>query len=198
LDLIELDLSEAMISQEVNKAICCVYEKWIKKYVANWEEEVSQDDLCSAMAMGNLSNKLLRPEIFEKVKKEINEATKAASQRTAWRIEGTLREFPKFAPCNLWFDYPVHHVDKVGVLKEVDAEGEQPPWKKNFTKKKTPEKRKEEKKVSLETAFEACGIDGKVTVQAMAEYMGVTEKTVRNRIKEHGQFWVDESEVGKK
>lgn len=32
----------------------------------------------------------------------------------------------------------------------------------------------------------------------IAEYMGVTEKTARNRIKEHGDFWVDGSEVGKK
>ena len=26
---------------------------------------------------------------------------------TAWRIEGTLREFARFDPVNLWFDYPV-------------------------------------------------------------------------------------------
>lgn len=38
----------------------------------------------------------------------------------------------------------------------------------------------------------------KLTVKAMAEYMGVTEKTVRNRLKEHGGFWIDEGQVGKK
>lgn len=198
LDLIELDLSEAMISQEVNKAMCSVYEKWIKKYVANWQEEVSQDDLCSAIAMGNLSNKLLRPEIFEKVKEEINEANKSASQRTAWRIEATLREFPSFAPINLWFEYPVHRVDTVGVLKGVEAEGEAPAWRKNFTKKKSPEDKKKDKKQSLETAFEACGINGKVTVKSMAEYMGKSEDTVRRYVKEHGSFWIDDGEIGKK
>ena len=46
--------------------------------------------------------------------------------------------------------------------------------------------------------YEVCGIDDKVTVKAMAEYMGVTEKTVRNRLKEHGGFWIDEGQVGKK
>lgn len=198
LDLIELELSEAMISQEVNKAMCNVYEKWIKKYVTNWEEEVSQDDLCSAIAMGNLSNKLLRPEIFEKVKKEINEANKAASQRSAWRIEGTLREFPKFAPVNLWFDYPVHNVDHVGVLKTVDADGEKAPWQKNFTKKKTPEEAKKERKKSIETAFEACGIDEKITVKSMAEFMGKSEDTVRRYIKENGNYWIEDGNVGKK
>jgi len=28
--------------------------------------------------------------------------------------------------------------------------------------------------------------------------MGIGEKTVRNRIKEHGGFWVDAGKVGKK
>ena len=53
-------------------------------------------------------------------------------------------------------------------------------------------------KSSIALAFEACGIDGKVTVSALAEYMGVTDKTVRNRLKEHGGFWIDEGEVGRK
>lgn len=46
--------------------------------------------------------------------------------------------------------------------------------------------------------YEACGIDDKVTVKAMAEYMGVSEKTVRRRLKEHGGFWIDEGQIGKK
>ena len=37
-----------------------------------------------------------------------------------------------------------------------------------------------------------------MTVSALAEYMGVTEKTVRNRLKEHGGFWIDDNEVGQK
>ena len=35
-------------------------------------------------------------------------------------------------------------------------------------------------------------------MSALAEYMGVTDKTVRNRLKEHGGFWIDEGEVGRK
>ena len=46
--------------------------------------------------------------------------------------------------------------------------------------------------------YEACGIDDKVTVKSMAEYMGVSEKTVRRRLKEHGGFWIDEGQIGKK
>jgi predicted ArsR family transcriptional regulator len=50
----------------------------------------------------------------------------------------------------------------------------------------------------VETAYEVCGFNGQVTIQNLAEYMGVTEKTARNRIKEHGGFWVDDGNIGKK
>ena len=35
---------------------------------------------------------------------EIERAAAHAMEKTAWRIEGTLREFARFAPVNLWFD----------------------------------------------------------------------------------------------
>jgi predicted transcriptional regulator YheO len=71
-------------------------------------------------------------------------------------------------------------------------------WKKNFPKKKTPEQVKKEKKESLETAYEACTFNGKVTIKDLSEYMGKSEDTVRRYIKEHGGFWSDGGEVGKK
>ena len=58
---------------------------------------------------------------------------------------------------------------------------------------------KKERKDSLENAYEACEINEKVTVQDLSEFMGVTEKTVRNRLKEHGGFRInEESWKGKK
>ena len=47
-------------------------------------------------------------------------------------------------------------------------------------------------------AFGACEIDGDVTLPNLAQCMGMSEKTVRNRIKEHGGFWIDEGVVGRK
>ena len=44
----------------------------------------------------------------------VEAAKKAAEGRTGWRIDGTLREFPKFPPVNLWFDFPVHRSDERG------------------------------------------------------------------------------------
>lgn len=196
IDLVELELNDDILKQEKNKAVCKVCEGWLYKY--NKLYHASQDDLCSETQMLALCREYLENDAYECVIEDVGKARKSVESRSAWRIEGTLREFPKFAPVNLWFKYPVHNIDNIGVLKDIAVDDGMPTWKKNFAKKKTDAERKTERKNSLETAFEACGIDDKVTVKAMAEYMGVTEKTVRNRLKEHGGFWIDEGQVGKK
>ena len=196
IDLVELELNDDILKQEKNKAVCKVCEGWLYKYDKLYH--ASQDDLCSETQMLALCREYLENNAYECVIEDVGKARKTVESRSAWRIEGTLREFPKFAPVNLWFKYPVHDIDNIGVLKDIAVDDGMPTWKKNFAKKKTDAERKTERKNSLETAFEACGIDDKVTVKAMAEYMGVTEKTVRNRLKEHGGFWIDEGQVGKK
>lgn len=196
IDLVELELNDDILKQEKNKAVCKVCEGWLYKYDKLYH--ASQDDLCSETQMLALCREYLENDAYECVIEDVGKARKTVESRSAWRIEGTLREFPKFAPVNLWFKYPVHNIDNIGVLKDIAVDDGMPTWKKNFAKKKTDAERKTERKNSLETAFEACGIDDKVTVKAMAEYMGVTEKTVRNRLKEHGGFWIDEGQVGKK
>jgi RecA-family ATPase len=198
LDLIELEVTDALKTQEVNKAICGVCEKWLDKLAPNYEDYISQDDLCNQNVMIEKCKKLLRPDDYKAMQKDLFSTEAITKKRTAWRIEGTLREFPQFDPVNLWFDYPVHHVDRIGSLKDVGADGEAPSWKRNFKKKKSPDDVVKERKTSLETAYEACGFNGKVTIQGLAEYMGITEKTVRNRIKEHGGFWIDGGNIGKK
>lgn len=196
IDLVELELNDDILKQEKNKAICKVCEGWLYKYDKLYH--ASQDDLCSETQMLALCREYLENDAYECVIEDVGKVRKEVESRSAWRIEGTLREFPKFASVNLWFKYPVHSIDNIGVLKDIAVDDGMPTWKKNFAKKKTDAERKTERKNSLETAFEACGIDDKVTVKAMAEYMGVTEKTVRNRLKEHGGFWIDEGQVGKK
>lgn len=196
IDLVELELNDDILKQEKNKAVCKVCEGWLYKYDKLYH--ASQDDLCSETQMLALCREHLENDAYECVIEDVGKARKTVESRSAWRIEGTLREFPKFAPVNLWFKYPVHNIDNIGVLKDIAVDDGMPTWKKNFAKKKTDAERKTERKNSLETAFEACGIDDKVTVKSMAEYMGVSEKTVRRRLKEHGGFWIDEGQIGKK
>jgi RecA-family ATPase len=192
LDLIELDLSEALLKQEENKAVCKVCEWQLIKH--DLLDKVSQDDLCSEKAMIEACRVYLKTSEYEALQPDINAARKAVQSRTAWRIDGTLREFPKFSPVNLWFDYPIHTIDNIGSLKDIEVDNNKPYWQKNKEKKNPVQ----EKRKAVELAFEACGIEGQVALESMAEYMGVTEKTVRNRIKTHGKFVINNMLVERK
>ena len=133
---------------------------------------------------------------------EFQEERKSIKTRSAWRIEGTLREFPRFSPINCWFNYPIHQIDDTGVLSDIDSSSQMNSknsnYKKNFGNKKSAEERKNERKESLEVAFSAVQENGQATIEDLAFYMGVTDKTVRNYLKEHNNFWVDNSNVGLK
>ena len=198
LDLIELEPTEALLKQEINKAVCDTCMEYLNHLYDDWEDDVSQDDMCSQVQIMAYCKKKLFKGQFGELERRIKETEAKVRVRTAWRIEGTLREFPKFEPINLWFDYPIHKVDKIGLLKDMEPESEKPSWKKAVEKRKSPADKKKERKQSIETAFEALGIGEKVTLEDLAEYMAVTEKTVRNRLKEHGGFVIEEGNVRKK
>jgi len=187
LDLIELEVNDNLLKNEENNAVCKAYEEYLKKYVPNWEDEVSQDDLCSAIALGNICNKILKPEQFKNLGNKIDEVRKAARQRTAWRIEGTLREFPKFSPKNIWFDYPVHNIDNIGVLKDIEADGEAPPWQKAMDKrKKNAKKERSSKKEEFENAINNCNFGEPPTKEMLCESLGIAPRTVESRMQEYG------------
>lgn len=198
LDLIELETTPSLFKAQEDKVVCSLCETAFRQ--AGFTD-YSQDDACSPVQMQNLAKYALTPAQQALLAQSIDRAKQQVSQRTAWRIEGTLREFPRFSPVNLWFDFPIHRLDPTGALGDLDAKGEaaSPPWKKNLGPKKTSEQRGKERKDGIEKAFDVC-IDGResMPVSELAEYLGVTEKTVRRNIKEHGGFWVQDGKVGKK
>ncbi len=69
------------------------------------------------------------------------------------------------------------------MLKDIAVDDGMPTWKKNFAKKKTDAERKNERKNSLETAFEACGIDDKVTVKINGGIYGSYRENCKKQIK---------------
>lgn len=200
LDMIELELSEDVLKAEENKAVCAACKQYLDAHF-KWDDDLSQDDLCSSYQMLNYCENKLDKWQWAALQRIVEAAKIRVRAVTAWRIEGTLREFPKFPAVNLWFDYPCHRVDGVGILNDIQPEANGASWQKNFKKKRTPEQAKKDRMDSLEEQYESLksfNQDGKVTVKELAESMGTTEKTVRNRIKEHGGFWIDEGNVGKK
>lgn len=194
LDLIELELSEDTYSYMRNNIACECCISYLDKNRPNWKDEVSQDDLLSQTTMIEFCKSKFGRQYYRELEVIINNAKENITAISAWRIEGTLREFPKFNPVNLYFDYPIHKVDHTGVLRDIETD-EVPLWKKAMANRKSPEAKKKERKKSLETAYSACKIDGKVMINELAEYMGVTEKTVRTRVKEHGGYSISDGLV---
>ena len=107
---------------------------------------------------------------------------------TAWRVEGTLREFPKFEPVNIWFEYPVHMLDTIGCLQDVPPEAERSDWQKKA--KSEPKDRQKERFEVLEKAFAACDMEqtGCVPLAKLINYIGRSKNTIRDYVDEHPGF----------
>ncbi len=197
LDMIELPVSDALRKEEEDKAVCGVCKDWLHRFLPEKEynENISQDDEFSRSRMLDHCQSLLKPNSMKLMQADIADAVRRVQARTAWRIEGTLREFPKFPPVNVWFDYPVHLPDSLGVLKDVDPESV---LQRGYSPKKSTAERAGDRKVGIETAFSAMADKGECTIEDLASYMGVTEKTVRKRLQEHGGFWVTNNKTGLK
>lgn len=199
LDMIELETTEALMQQEENKAVCGAIKKWLE---AHWDhcDELSQDDYLSSTALKNYCENKLDKWQMKAVKKLVGAASAKAKSLTAWRIEGTLREFPKFEPVNLWFDYPVHRMDESAALSDVQPEAEKPPWKKGLdARKEQAAKQRKEKDSKIIMAIENYRFENEDQYPTVKEVFEIlkqdaeavgeehpAEKTVRNALKRMG------------
>ncbi|KAF5028605.1 AAA domain protein [anaerobic digester metagenome] len=191
LDLTELEVTDALLKQEENKAICKVYADIFRRdYNKYYMNDISQDDMLSAAQMKMHADRKLTLSQQGEAAKAIEQAKAAARMKTAWRIDGTLREFPKFEPVNFWFDYPLHTPDTTGALKDLEPEGEKPPWVKAIDKRKTPEQKKESRINELEIAYSNLEIEGEeeITLSMLEDELEIKRDALKKRIKEHGGF----------
>lgn len=185
LDLIELDITEALLKEEKNKAVCnACYDLLLKNGKAS---EVSQDDMVTAKAMREHVKNAFSGDFLRQVEEYVAYIEKSVESRSAWRIEGTLREFPKFPPVNVWFDYPVHKIDSVGVLKDASADTEKAPWQKASDKRKdNAEKNRDKNKVKFENAIALANMGEPPTLAQLSEYLDMNNRTLRDWIKRYG------------
>lgn len=114
---------------------------------------------------------------------------------TAWRVTGTLREFPSFPPIDVWFDYPLHVLEHFAPEENVAPHHELPSYQRAMNARKSKEQKLRERKRRLEAAFDICATAGTVTVSALAEYLGVSIQTIRNSVDEHPDFSRQNGEV---
>lgn len=194
LDLVELEVTEGVQRQQQDEAVCKVYEKWFKeKNFDYFDEHVSRDDLYSVTAMTDHAKKGLN-KYLQEIGIETLQVAEDVKRHTAWRIDGTLREFPKIDPRNMWFRYPTHQIDDSGLLKKAEPEGDKPAWQKKGpeSNKKGKEERKKERMEALEEAYDTVLEDGKADIKEVSEVIGVSDRTVRTYVKQHEKFKIQE------
>lgn len=125
---------------------------------------------------------------------------------TAWRISGTLREFPTFEAVNVWFAYPIHKVDDTGLLAMAAEEGSLADIQAKALAKgrvlgnQVKTAKKESRISKIDEAYEALSFSGKerVSVEDIANYFDVSIKTIRRDITSNGKFEIKNMLVNKK
>lgn len=184
LDLIELDVTEELIKEEQNKAVCRIIAEKLRK---RGYTEFSQDDEVTSSAMLEHLRKALSTDEQSAVLEKIRAAEKHCEVRSAWRVDGTLREFEKFPPKNIWFDYPIHRADNSGVLKDLGAQGDLRSYQvMNEKRKKQAKRQNEDNKERFEKAMQNAACGEPPTVEELVDYLGSNDTTVRRWIKKFG------------
>lgn len=204
LDMIELEMTDALKKQQADRAYCDAAAAVLDRLpiAARWREQIGPDDALVPANLHGWAKTNLPGSVVRCLTDAAEAASRRAQSRTGWRVEGTLREFARFEPVNLWFDYPLHRLDDTGALSDVDAEGvtEAQPWKsrgKRPTRKQQQESRADSRRKTLEMAYESILFGGadKVTVGDLMAETGLTKNTVRSYIDGHPDFHRDEKGV---
>lgn len=197
LDLIELEVTDSLRKQQDARAVANFYAAKIRDEKPEYLNEIGQDDFLSAPEMRKHLALAFGDERAREIAGfELEQVQRVVKLMTAWRLEGTLREFPKFEPVNLWFNYPLHYSDDSGVLKDLEPVGSEPAFKrgaKNGGKSKNSEEKKAERikknADNVITALSSLDMDGKGKVR-IGELEGYFDKS-RNTIK----GWIRDSDL---
>lgn len=198
IDMIELEVTDAVIQTELDKEVVALCIDYLDKNAMYWRDDASQDDMCVARIMLETCKRRLSAPVYEQLLTDIESKEKAVRSRTAWRVEGTLREFPKFAPVNMWFDYPRHRIDDSGILRDLDSDGVQPPWRKAANKNKNRlDSERRSKAKEFEDAVQNCNAGEPPTVKDLSQWYSSTgkdvpERTIRSWVKKFG-FYIDKN-----
>lgn len=137
IDLIELQISDEQRDSYISMTIARAMQDWLNHHLENWET------LCSDPADWESERKLwesVAHALTTDQRAKLTGTRERTMQRlkkvSAWRVEGTLREFAPPDPVRIWFQHPLHVLDQEGMLTKARAAGEEPPWTQGRSKKR--------------------------------------------------------------
>lgn len=151
LDMVELEISAELRQQILNNKLCAAYcEYFSNEKGEEWLNSISELERKNSSCLERYGESWKEKSDLLQIK---NECQKFSNATTAWRVEGTLREFAGFLPMNMWFEYPVHTVEDDGLLDNAQPIGSTNPYIKGGEAVK---KAAEKKKLDDDLRFKAC------------------------------------------
>ena len=106
---------------------------------------------------------------------------------TAWRMDATLREFPRIEPVNLFFSYPLHELDALNILDDANLEENERSMDNGRelgslakTARKVDNKARLMELIGRDEEFSG----NRKTYKEYADEMGVSEKTIKRYMSE--------------
>jgi RecA-family ATPase len=190
LDMIELNVTEEAIVKRKTRKTMEIYERYLREVLGRNRFESMRNELTDVPKMYSAVMQYIKD--HEKrwaLQRELNDLESRMRSSTAWRIEGTLREFPSFEPVDVWFEYPVHKADDDGILKNTHADGEE------VSAEEKKEKKVKEQAEDIDTAFELLNEDGIMQIDDFAEYIGMTRRTAIERARRNRNYEYSNGEI---
>ena len=94
----------------------------------------------------------------------------------------------------MWFSYPVHALDETGVLADIQLDDDKPSWQRaKETRKKNAKEDKKQKLKEFDEAIENANFGEPPSKEDVAEYLGISVKTVTRRLNSSKKYWFDKN-----
>ena len=195
-DMIELDIDQETYLAMRGSFACRYWIRLLDENFPNWKDGVSEDSLEKSGDLAQIyQNKAhVTTKVLSYLNANIDDRFAESMKGTVpMRLEFTLREFATPEPINMFFRYPVHVLDEDGVLAAADP--------KMHIQGEKQSKAKASKKTKKEAFYEA--VVSVISEQGFATYKDLMEKTklsersVKERVKELGDEFVTVTGGGK-
>lgn len=185
LDLVQLELDKETKTLIRESFKIDAWTQFLDSNLPGWKKKTNTAERESSGWLADFVFRHFGEQKFKQLEKTIEaDWISFDSKTTAWRMESTLREFPSQEPIDLFFSWPLHYLDSDGLLAGAEPESHiQAQFKKD-----TPE-RKSMKSNALEITLDSLIMtNGFATYNEVADRLGISIKTIKNRLKDSEKY----------
>lgn len=187
LDLTELELSAETRKQIEDGAKAKAYQWALEEFTPGWRERIPEASWGDPVALQFEADTALSAAQKIRLEERLAQELARVANRTGWRIEATLREFPPFEPIDVWFEYPIHRLDESGILKDIQPDDGQRKTKRSYNQWLRDQTKKGEETTDMYLdALKDLMPDGvqEIHFAELAEATGKSEATVQKDLRD--------------